>query len=116
MPKKNKGGSQFTSQTDQQFSLAESIFRMQERKRDPDYLVEKDKPLHLTQSEKAYKELIASLKSQNFKKERMVIRHELDSLQIKDTTSPLVRKGNSVLDKLRCDVPEDIYQKLCHNE
>ena len=59
MPKKGgKGGSQFTSQTENQFSLAESIFKLQERKRDPDYLAEKVAPVQLTASEKAFKALM----------------------------------------------------------
>ena len=46
----------------------------------------------------------------------MILRHDLEQLQVRATTSNLVRKGNSVLDKLRCDVPEDIYQQLSGNE
>ena len=70
----------------------------------------------MTDSERAYRELINSLRTANYKKERMIIRHDLEQLQVKATTSNLVRKGNSVLDKLRCDVPEDIYQQLSGNE
>ena len=89
---------------------------MQQRKLDPDYLLEKEAPVAMTESEKKYRLLIAGLKRQDYKKDRKVLKYELEQLQIKNTTSPLVRKGNSVLDKLRCDVPEDIYQKLSHNE
>ena len=70
----------------------------------------------MTASEKRFKALLASLNQANYKKEHKVMKHQIEMLQIKDTTSPLVLKGNSVLDKLRCDVPEDIYQKLSANE
>ena len=59
-------------------SLAESIKIMQDRKRDPSYLEEKVAPIVMTASERAYRDLITSLKSVNYKKERMLAKHDLE--------------------------------------
>ena len=86
-------------------------------KRDPNYHLRhlREEPFK-TRSEYAFEAFVKQLRNTNYKKEMQNARHDLEAIQIKATSSAQIRRGNNVLDKLRSEVPKELFLKLQKNE
>ena len=85
-------------------------------KRDPNYHLRhlEEKPWQ-SPSEAAYEAFLEDLRRTNYKKEMEKARSDLEQIQIKATASAQIRRGNAVLNKIRSEVPQEMFDQLKKN-